>query len=434
MAVATVLGTVARWVPRHGAARLVLGQAARRGDQRARMIIDTATASDPYEAYELIRRRGRLVPGRLLTTTVDHEIAGTVLRSDAFGAPVLPDRLPAPLRVMYRLFPDELALGPVDPPSMLAVDPPDHTRYRRLVSKAFTARAIEALRQRTEELTGDLLDELDKGPDRADLVDRLAAPLPVTVIAEVLGVPLDRRDDLLRWGHAAAPALDLGLRFGEYRKVENAVRSFNRYMSGHLDRLAAHPGEDILSRLVTQRAQGEQLTRVELLATASLLLGAGFETTVNLIGNGIVLLLRHPEQLAALRGDPALWPGAVEEILRYDSPVQNTARRALKATEVAGHAIGKDTVIGILLGGANRDPVKFPDPTTFDVRRANAREHLAFSAGVHFCLGAALARMEAETALRRLFERFPDIRLAGEPQRRPTRTLHGYRSVPVQLR
>jgi cytochrome P450 len=428
------LGTIARWAPRHGVVRLLLGRAARSGDLRARMIIDPGTAADPYEEYERIRQRGRLVPGRLLATTVDHQIADQVLRSDAFGTPAAAERMPRPLRAVSRMFPDELAIGPVDPPSMLAVDPPDHTRYRRLVSKVFTARAIEALRARTEELTARLLDGLAAGPAAADLVDALAAPLPVTIIAEVLGIPTDRRTDLLRWGHAAAPALDLGLRYAEFRRTEEAIRAFNGYMSGHLDRITREPGDDILSRLATPHGSAERLTRAELLAIASLLLAAGFETTVNLIGNGIVLLLRHPDQLAAVRAEPKLWPAAVEEILRYDSPVQNTARRALRDTEVAGIPVAEGTVIGILIGGTNRDPRVFTDPATFDVRRPNAREHLAFSAGVHFCLGAALARMEAETALRQLFERFPDLRLNGHPVRRPTRTLHGYRSLPVLLR
>jgi cytochrome P450 len=316
---------------------------------------------------------------------------------------------------------------------MLAVDPPEHTRYRRLVSRVFTARAIEGLRARTEELTGELLDGLARGPATTDLVTGLAAPLPVTVIAELLGIPPGMREALLRWGHAAVPALDLGLPYRQFSRVEQAIRSFNGYMATHLDRLAREPGPDILSQLVTARTAGERLTRRELLAIASLLMAAGFETTVNLIGNGAVLLLRHPDQLDRLRADPGLWPNAVEEILRHDSPVQNTARRALRDTEVVGHPVGAGTIISILIGGANRDPARFADPATVDVARPNAREHLAFSAGVHFCLGAALARLEAETALRRLFERFPDLRLDGRPTRRPTRTLHGYQTIPVAL-
>jgi cytochrome P450 len=428
------LGTVARWAPRHGLARVLLARAARSGDVRAGMIMDSAAAREPYEGYERIRRRGRLVAGTLLSTTVDYEVADAVLRSDAFGTPASPELLPRPLRVLAGLFPDELATGPVDPPSMLAVDPPVHTRYRRLVSAVFTARAIEALRGRIEELTGQLLDDLERGPRTVDLVDRLAAPLPVTVIAEVLGIPVPMREQVLRWGHAASPALDIGLRYRDFKRTEQAIRAFNGYMREHLRRLAERPGPDILSRLVTVRSGAERLTEAEVLGIASLVLGAGFETTVNLIGSGIVLLLGHPEQLRRLREDPGRWPNAVEEILRYDSPVQNTARRALHDTEAAGIAVRGGTLVGIMIGGANRDPARFPDPATFDVRRPNARDHLSFSAGVHFCLGAALARMEAQAVLLRLFERFPDLRLAGPPTRRPTRTLHGYQAIPATLR
>jgi cytochrome P450 len=432
------VGTVTRWVPRHGLPRLLLARAARAGDLRAQMMKDPAVCAEPFAMYEQLRRRGRLVPGSFMNSTVDYEVADAVLRSDAFGSPVVPERLPPPLRWVGRLFPDELAVGPVDPPSMLVVDPPQHTRYRRLVAKVFTARAVEALRARTDVLSRELLDGLAPRADAApngvvDLVEAFAAPLPVTVIAEVLGVPVDRREDLLAWGAAATPSLDVGLSYREFAAVERGVRAFNGFMSGHLDRITRRPGDDILSRLVALHEEGERLDRAELLSIAGLLLAAGFETTVNLIANGAVLLLRHRDQLDALRAEPTAWPNAVEEILRFDSPVQSTARRALRGTVVAGHAVTEGAVIAILLGGVNRDPQVFPDPARFDVRRSNAREHLAFSAGIHFCLGAALARMEAEIALRGLFGRFPGLALAGAPERGATRTLHGFARIPVVL-
>jgi hypothetical protein len=400
------------------------------------MFGDPEASAEPFEVYERIREQGRLVPGSLMWTSTDHEICDQVLRSEDFGSPVDPRRLPRPLRRLATLFPDELALGPVDPPSMLVVDPPVHTRYRRLVSRVFTARAVEALRGRAEQLTDQLLDDvagLAASGHAVDLVDRLAEPLPVTVIAEVLGVPLTRRAELLRWASGVAPSLDIGLPYRAFVDVERNLRAFNRFMGDHLDRLAREPGDDILSRLVTADADGERLTRAELLSITGLLLGAGFETTLNLIGNGVVLLSGHPEQLALLRADPTLWPNAVEEILRYDSPVQSTARTALRDTQVAGFPLRAGSTVALLIGGANRDPRRFTDPATFDVRRCNARDHLAFSAGIHFCLGAALARMEAQTALRRLFERFDEVALIAEPVRRPTRTLHGYRSVLATL-
>jgi cytochrome P450 len=204
-------------------------------------------------------------------------------------------------------------------------------------------------------------------------------------------------------------------------------------MVDHFRRLRDNPGDDLLSQLVqVQDAEGG-LTELELAGTAMLLLGAGFETTVNLIGNGTVQLLRHPEQLARLREDAELWPNAVEEILRYDSPVQRTARVAMADTEVAGQTVREGSLVACLLGGANRDPDVFSDPHAFDVGRPNARDHLAFSAGVHFCLGAALARMEGVIGLQALFDRFPDLALAGEPHRRGTRVLRGFDRIPVRL-
>jgi hypothetical protein len=205
------------------------------------------------------------------------------------------------------------------------------------------------------------------------------------------------------------------------------------WMLGHFARLRSNPGDDLLSQLVTLKDQGEQLTEDELAATAMLLLGAGFETTVNLIGSGTVQLIAHPEELERLRAQPELWPNAVEEVLRYESPVQRTARVAMASTRLAGTAMKSGQLVVALIGGANRDPAVFENPHRFDVARANAREHLAFSAGVHYCLGAALARLEGEIGLRTLFERFPDLALAGSPTRRGTRVLRGYDEIPVRL-
>ena len=204
-------------------------------------------------------------------------------------------------------------------------------------------------------------------------------------------------------------------------------------MRGHLRRLRTEPGDDLLSRLVHVEDDQARLTEDELVATAGLLLAAGFETTVNLIGTGIVLLLTHPDQRESLGDDPNRWGNAVEEILRYDSPVQNTGRICRTATEVGGRTVRPHQVVSVLIGGANRDPAVFPDPDRFDVTRANARDHLAFSGGVHFCLGAALARMEGQVALQTLFARYPDVVLHGEPHRRPTRILRGYDALPVTL-
>lgn len=437
-------GTLLRWTTRHGLLRLGIAAAARRGDTQARLFLDPAIRDDPYPFYRQVRQAGPLVRGRLMWSTARHDVVTEVLRGEAFG--VHPDTQPAPgpIAALRRLSNRGMPIGPLDPPSMLATDPPEHTRYRRLVVKVFTARAIEELRPRIERHCADLLDELgraapDGGP--VDLVERYASLLPVTMIAEILGVPPGMRRRFLEWGSLAAPALDLGLSLGQFRRVETGIRELNDWLRGHFLRLRADPGDDLLSRLVHQKGDGDgesdgdgdRLTDDELVALAGLLMAAGFETTVNLLGTGTALLLAHPEQLALLRAEPSRWPNAVEEILRYDSPVQTTARFCRTDTELAGVRLRRGDVVVPMLGGANRDPAVFADPDRFDVTRANAREHLSFSSGPHYCLGASLARLEGEIGLRSLFARYPDLALGGVPRRRPTRVLRGYDHLPVRL-
>ncbi|HWU32667.1 MAG TPA: cytochrome P450, partial [Marmoricola sp.] len=215
--------------------------------------------------------------------------------------------------------------------------------------------------------------------------------------------------------------------------ADGAVRALHIWIDQHLRNLKANPGDDILSRLLQNEA-ADQLTDIELRATALLVLGAGFETTVNLIGNAVMQLHEHPKQRRILEEDPDLWGNAVEEVLRYDSPVQVTFRIATKDSVVAGTAVRAGTSVLMMLGGANRDPEIFQDPQTFDVTRDDADKHVSFSAGAHYCLGASLARLEATTALRMLFERFPDLEVTGPGQRRGTRVLRGYEHMPVRLR
>jgi cytochrome P450 len=397
-------------------------------------MLDPEVLAEPYPFYEELRARGRFVDTGLALTSAHHDVATEVLRSKDFGVGMrMPENLPGPVRLAVRAG-GRWALGPVQPPSMLAADPPDHTRYRKLVTRAFSARAVAALRRRTEEIAAGLLDDLAARPGgTADLVADYAALLPATVIAEMLGAPLDMRDQFLRWGEGGALSLDMGLTLAEFRRTERDIDALHAWMLGHFDRIRANPGEDILSALVGVHDEEGGLTEDELSSIAMLLLAAGFETTVNLIGSGSALLMQHPDQLALLRDDPSLWPNAVDEMLRIDSPVQRTGRMAHATTEVLGTTIRAGTVVVVQLGGANRDPAVFDDPTRFDVTRANAGDHIAFSSGIHYCLGAGLARMEGEVALRALFERFPDLAPAGPGRRRPTRTLRGWASLPVAL-
>ena len=419
------------WFAMHGVVRAVAGLSARRGDPQARLVADPAVRADPVPFYEELRALGPLVRSRVSYLTVDHAIANEVLRSDDFRVISLGSNLPAPLRWLERRTRDGL-LHPLRPPSLLAVEPPEHTRYRKTVSSVFTSRAVAALRDGVEDSAGELLDGLD-GLGVVDIVARYCSQLPVAVISDILGVPERDRPRILEFGELAAPSLDVGLSWQQYQRVQHGIAGFNSWLAAHLRTLRDHPGEDLMSQLIQVADDGALLDETELQATAGLVLAAGFETTVNLLGNGIRLLLNHPDQLAVLAADPALWPNAVEEILRLESPVQLSARVARHDTEVAGTMVGAGELVVTYLAAANRDPAVFTDPHRFDVRRENAGKHLAFSGGRHFCLGAALARAEGEVGLRRFFTHFPEVQLAGLGTRRDTRVLRGWAELPVSL-
>lgn len=431
-----------RWAIRHGLIRRAVRKQVRAGDLGARLMIDPAIREDPFPCYQQLRDQGRIVRGGITLTSAHHDVCLAVLRSPDFGCGLRFDRLPGPLRLAMKVG-GRPVLGPTEPPSMLVVDPPDHTRYRKLVTRAFSTRAVAALRSRVEEIAEELLDEIagsipattrpDAADTTVDLVDRYASLLPVTVIAEMLGAPVAMRRQFLEWGAGASLSLDVGLSYRDFRRAEHNLAALHRWTLRHFAQIRRAPGYDILSTLVTGNREDGQLSADELSSIAMLLLAAGFETTVNLLGTGATLLMRHPDQLDLLRAQPQLWSNAVEEILRYDSPVQRTGRLAHRDTEVAGLRVPAGSFIILLLGGANRDPAVFPEPDRFDIRRVEAGEHLAFSSGVHYCLGAALARVEGEVGLRALFRRFPDLALAGPPHRRPNRVLRGYDSIPVSL-
>jgi cytochrome P450 len=425
--------TVVRWGVRHALPAVFLDRAARRGDPVGRLLRDTEVRDQPYGVHEELRARGPLVGSGLGLVTTSHAVASEVLRSDRFG--VGWDRSVAPRLIRWALrFGDELdASGVAEPPSMLVVDPPDHTRFRRLVSRSFTPRATAAFEPVVQRTAEALLDALERRDGTVDLVETYAAQLPVLVIADLLGVPVERREDFLRWGAAAAATLDPGLPFGRYVSAERALRAMHGFLREHFERLRREPAEDLVSRLVGL-PDDEALTERELHATVMLLLGAGFETTVNLLGNAVVLLDAHRDQWQALREDPSGWDDAVEEVLRNDSPVQITGRTAKAEAVVAGRTVPAGGRVTVLLGAANRDPEVFADPARFDITRPNAREHLAFSAGIHYCVGAGLARLEGVVGLRALTQRFPELRVSGPPVRRDLQTLRGFEHLPVTLR
>ncbi|MEU1984873.1 cytochrome P450 [Nocardia sp. NPDC019395] len=416
---------VYRWVNDHGLIRAAKQVKLRRGDLFARLNGGPEGIENPYALIEEMRGAGGLHRSAPLWVTFDHDLCREILRDNNFGVgmPIVL-RLPDKARRMLERWP--VPPNPVDPPSMLMIDQPEHTRMRKPVAAAFTPRAVGRLRDRVTTVTDELLTALpDNGP--ADLVTQFAAQVPIAIISEMLGFPDADRDMFLRWGDDISPLLDLGISWRVHSRAMESSERVHRYLLDHIDRLRAEPGDDILSSLVTK---GE-LSTDELCASATLLMGAGFETTVNLIGKGIIWLLNHPDQLDRLRAEPDLWPNAVEEILRIDPPVQTTARTARTDIEIAGHRLRKGATVALSLAGANRDPAVFPEPARFDITRDNAKNHLGFSSGIHVCLGAGLARMEATYALRALMETFPELRLTTEPTRRPLFTLHGYSHLPA---
>ena len=318
--------------------------------------------------------------------------------------------------------------------SLLFLDPPDHTRLRGLVARAFTPRRIDDLRAATATIAAELVDAMAAQQGPVDLVQSFAYPLPVRVICALLGVPPEDEAIFTDWSRGIArsvdpsilrtPAIDAG--------IAEARAGLRAYLGDLLAARRRTPGDDLLSALAAVDADGDRITSREVVALAQLLLVAGHETTVNLIGNGMLALLRAPDQLALLRRSPELVGPAVDEFLRFDGPVQITQRVVIKDMEVVGCPVKGGDEIMLVLGAANRDPAAFPEPHRLDVTR-DARRHVAFGGGIHHCLGAALARMEGQIAFTSLLDRFPRIELAGTPMRRPTFTLRGLETLPVVL-
>jgi len=318
---------------------------------------------------------------------------------------------------------------------MLFRDPPDHTRLRGLVNKAFTPRAVEALRQKVEAIVADLL---SRQRDKAsfDLISQFAYPLPVLVICELLGVPAEDRNRFGAWSAAIGQNFDnLGVADEDLKRRGNeAASGLTEYFRGLVKSRRGRPADDILQGLISAEEQGERLSEDELLATCVLIFFAGHETTVNLIGNGSLALLRNPGEAERLRQSPSLLPGAVEELLRFDSPVQRTGRTVLEDVEVGCWALRQGDRVQVLVGGANRDPSQFRDPDRLDVTRSNAAQHLSFAAGIHYCVGAPLARLEAQLAIGALLRAAPGLRLATDrPEWRKTFVLRGLAALPVAV-
>lgn len=371
---------------------------------------------DPYPEYDRLREQGLLVPGRTrgVLLTAHHAVCDEALRSRALGMGA-GDGGGAP---------DDLDT------SLLGLDPPDHTRLRRVAAPAFTARRMKAYEASITRLVERLVDDLVKSGG-GDLQQELSAPLPIAVISELLGVPDVDQEAFVRWGTALGTALDglHGLRHA--RQLMVAKDRLDAMFTRLLEQRRRDPQDDLLSVLAA--ADDDQIRAHEILPLCTLLLVAGFETTVNLLGNGVCALMRSRDQWELLCADPSLAAGAVEEVLRYDPPVQVTGREVLQETEVAGLVLRPGQHVTTVIGAAGRDPAVHQDPHRFDITRPDAATHLAFSSGIHYCVGAPLARLEATVALRVLAERAPSLQAAGRAPVRPSHVIRARARVPVRV-
>jgi len=390
--------------------------------------------ADPYPMYrELLKHNPiswqPLMEGWVFTRykDVDH-----ILTHPKMSA----DRATARNQFSEMIQKQQQSFGPFSrAPTMLTSDPPQHTRLRKLVSKAFTPRAVDNLKPRIQEIVDELLDEAEKQGNQMDLVTALGYPLPVIVIAEMLGVPSADRDKFKHWSNEVVATL--GGPFTPPDVLERArlaIEALADYLIPIIHDRRANPREDLISRLVAAEEQGQVLSEDEIFTTSILLLIAGNETTTHLIGNGTFALLRNPEQVALLRNDSALMPSAVEELLRFIGPVQATARVVKEDMEIGGQAVKEGQIAMTLLGAANHDPEKWgPTADKLDVTR-NPMDHVGLGDGIHFCLGAPLARAEAQIALGSLIRRFPKLRLDTEtPEWGGSFIIRGVKSLPLSF-
>ena len=373
---------------------------------------------NPYAIYDEMRRHGTLSPTRMGNwVTTSHRVCNEVLRDRRFGVRPADSPKPDPSTDDFDL-------------SFLDMNPPDHTRLRRLAQPAFSPKHMAGYRRRIEATVGQLLDRAEAAGS-FDLVATLAAPLPIAVITDLLGIPDPDAEHFARYGTVIGGALD-GIRSLSHASRLQAANAALTTLFEGLFALRRHkPADDLVSRVVT--AEGDQVQPAEMLPMCVLLLVAGFETTVNLIGNAVNALLDHPQQWEALCSDPATMAAkAVEETLRYDPPVQRTGRFALQPLELDGKTIREGQFVVTLIGAANRDPQAYPDPNRFDITREHTTDHLAFSSGIHYCIGQPLARLEATIALQSLAKRWPRLRRAGPTRRRNSNTIRGPIHLPVR--
>jgi cytochrome P450 len=386
---------------------------------------------DPYRQYATLRNHDPVHRSPLeVWALFRYADVVRVLRDSSLSVQVDNATPTARMRMFAEQAPGEVERGSH---AILNIDPPDHTRLRRLVSKAFTPKMVAGLRPRIEGLVDNALDTI-AARGRGDVVADLAFPLPFTVISEMLGMPEGNRDEVRGWSHTLTKTLDPIL---SPEEVEAAIGAADNMM-GHVQDVLAwkreHPADDLLSGLLAAEDEGDRLTEIELLDQVILLYIAGHETTVNLIGNATLALLRNPDQLARLRSDPEVDGGAVEELLRYDSPVQFSRRITLDDLDIDGTTIPAGTFVLTCLGSANHDETRWgPSADALDITRHDAGQHMSFGNGIHHCLGSSLARTEGQAAIAMLVRRFPDLELDGEPERNGRVVLRGLESLPITV-
>ena len=386
---------------------------------------DPGFLADPYPTFDALRASAPVHwhEGMGLAVAVSHAACSEVLRNRSAGR-LWRDKEPASDFVAFNLLHQN---------SLLENEPPRHTRLRRLISAAFARGHTERLRPSVQAIAREMVSSLASeisANGSADLLEHLAGPLPVEVIAELLAVPAADRHRLQPWSNAIVKMYEYGLPAPAAAAAEAAAQEFVDYLRWLAAERATSPGDDMISDLVAVRDGTDKLTDDELVGTAVLLLMAGHEATVNVVGNGVLALLTHRSEWSRLVAEPALLPTAVEELIRFDAPLQLFERTATAPTTVAGYALEPGDKIAALLGAAARDPLVFDDPGRLDVGRT-PNAHLGFGAGIHYCVGAPLARVEIAAALEALVERLPELRLAGEPERRPEFVIRGLRTLPV---
>ena len=385
--------------------------------------------ADPYPRYAALRERAPVHRSAFgIWTLTDYEDCQLLLRHPGVGKDFSSAMNSLGLSDADREAQDRFRN---DRSNMLVTDPPDHTRLRGLVTRAFTPRTVEKLRPRIVTLVDELLDTFD--PGEVEVMDALAFPLPVTVIGDMLGVPFEDRPLLRPLVRSVTAILELAVSPEALAEAAEADAKLGAYFADLVADRRAHPRDDLLTRLIEAEDKGDQLTEHELISTVILLFAAGFETTTHLIGNGLLALLRNPEELARLRADRSLLRSAVEELLRYDSPVQIAARTTYEELSAGGKTIPSGNLVLAMLGAANRDPARFRDPERLDVGRDEGAP-MSFGGGIHFCLGAALARLEGQIVLDRLLDRFATMELVGGPPTvRDSLTLRGLTDLRVHF-